>query len=56
MSKNISLSKFLEEMKRNSSRWIKTKEYIALSGRNFTLRIFNPPRDAWGYNMVGFQP
>jgi len=25
MSKNISLSKFLEEIKRNSSRWIKTK-------------------------------
>jgi REP element-mobilizing transposase RayT len=26
MSKNISLSKFLEEMKRNSSRWVKTKD------------------------------
>ncbi|MCL2289822.1 MAG: IS200/IS605 family transposase [Bacteroidetes bacterium] len=26
MSKNISLSKFLEEIKRNSSRWIKTKD------------------------------
>ena len=25
MSKNIALSKFLEEIKRNSSRWIKTK-------------------------------
>jgi putative transposase len=25
MSKNITLSKFLEEIKRNSSRWIKTK-------------------------------
>ena len=25
MSKNISLSKFLEEIKKNSSRWIKTK-------------------------------
>jgi REP element-mobilizing transposase RayT len=25
MSKNISLSKFMEEIKRNSSRWIKTK-------------------------------
>ena len=25
MSKNISLSKFVEEIKRNSSRWIKTK-------------------------------
>jgi len=26
MSKNISLSKFLEEIKKNSSRWIKTKD------------------------------
>ena len=25
MSKNISLAKFVEEIKRNSSRWIKTK-------------------------------
>lgn len=26
MSKNISLAKFVEELKRNSSRWIKTKD------------------------------
>jgi REP element-mobilizing transposase RayT len=34
MSKNISLAKFVEEIKRNSSRWIKSKgEYYRLFAR-----------------------